>query len=92
MFVDTTMEQDVPTAFSPNGDGVNDVFRPVGMKFQNLVEFRVYNRWGQRVYSFANPNDKWNGKLNNGNEASEGTYYYIINAVGTNNILARLSI
>ena len=48
--VDTTMNQDVPSAFTPNGDGNNDVFKPVGIKFQYMVEFRVYNRWGQELF------------------------------------------
>ncbi len=41
----------VPTAFSPNGDGMNDVFRPILLGMRKLNFFNVYNRWGQLVYS-----------------------------------------
>jgi gliding motility-associated-like protein len=77
IFVDTTMEQDVPTAFSPNGDGVNDVFRPVGMKFQNLVEFRVFNRWGQEIFYTNSKEGGWDGTFH-GTPQDLGVYNYLI--------------
>jgi gliding motility-associated-like protein len=41
----------VPTAFSPNGDGINDFFRPKAIGMKSLDVFRIYNRWGQLLYS-----------------------------------------
>lgn len=66
----------IPTAFSPNGDGINDVFRVANLTFQNVQEFRVMNRWGQEVFS-ANDNRGWNGKFK-GKDQDANTYFYII--------------
>lgn len=66
----------IPTAFSPNGDGVNDLFKVVNLTFQNIQEFRVMNRWGQEVFS-ANDNRGWNGKFK-GKDQDPATFYYLI--------------
>ena len=52
----------VPNAFSPNGDGINDIFRPTPVGMRSLDVFRVYNRWGQLLYSNADANAGWDGK------------------------------
>lgn len=66
----------IPNAFTPNGDGLNDVFKPVN---GNLDEysFRVYNRWGLVVFETEDPEDFWQGEYQEGygNEA----YYNPIN-------------
>jgi len=71
----------IPNIFSPNGDGLNDEFiiTCTGMKTLNCD---IFNRWGQLVYTLTAPNQNWDGKLNNGNQATEGTYYFMLNAVG----------
>ena len=53
----------IPKAFSPNGDGKNDVFRP--MIFGNVVQFEwtIYNRFGQAVFASKNPSQGWNGSV-----------------------------
>ncbi|MBX2922667.1 MAG: PKD domain-containing protein [Chitinophagaceae bacterium] len=51
----------VPTAFSPNGDGVNDYVYVRGYAIQRMV-FRIYNRWGQLVFQTNDPNKGWDGK------------------------------
>jgi gliding motility-associated-like protein len=67
----------IPSAFSPNGDGKNDVFHIANLKFQKLVEFRVFNRWGQEIFS-TNDNAKgWDGSYK-GREQETGVYNYII--------------
>jgi gliding motility-associated-like protein len=66
----------IPTAFSPNDDGVNDLFRVANLTFQNIQEFRVMNRWGEEVFS-ANDNRGWNGKFRGKNQ-DPGTYFYLI--------------
>lgn len=65
----------VPNAFSPNGDGHNDIFRayPVGIAQFNY--FRVYNRWGQLVFSTSTPSAGWDGKIN-GKQQSTGTFVW----------------
>lgn len=65
----------VPTAFSPNGDGNNDLFRVANVTFQRVVEFRVFNRWGQEVFS-AQDNRGWNG-VYKGQDQDVGVYQYI---------------
>ena len=52
----------VPTAFSPNGDGKNDIFRPIPIGMRSLDVFRVYNRWGQLLYSGTDAETGWDGK------------------------------
>lgn len=67
----------VPTGFSPNGDGKNDVFRIANMTFQRLMEFRVFNRWGQEIFSTNNAKGGWDGTWK-GEPQPIGTYKYII--------------
>lgn len=75
--VDSTMNEDMPSGFTPNGDGLNDVFRPVGIKFQSTVDFRVYNRLGQQVFYSNNYKQGWDGTFN-GQPQDIGTYFYVI--------------
>lgn len=70
----------VPTAFTPNGDGRNDVFRVANLTFQKLIEFRVFNRWGQEVYSTTDNNGGWDGTWK-GVPQDVGVYKYIIRVV-----------
>lgn len=56
---------DVPTAFTPNGDGVNDVINVKGWGIKTLVEFRIYNRWGNEVFFSDDLNHGWDGMYNN---------------------------
>lgn len=70
----------VPKIFTPNGDGVNDEFR-VAYQSLNSFDGMVKNRWGRTVFQWTNPEKGWDGTVN-GREATEGTYFYLINAVG----------
>jgi gliding motility-associated-like protein len=51
----------VPTAFTPNGDGKNEILRPVMFGIKKLHYFRVYNRWGQMFYQTADAGKGWDG-------------------------------
>jgi len=53
----------VPTAFTPNNDGLNDLLRPTLMGVKKLNYFRVYNRWGQMMYETATERAGWDGRL-----------------------------
>ena len=67
-----------PTAFSPNGDGENDLFRPIQLNPSFIKEFIIYNRWGQVMYDDANLSDGgWNGQLN-GKDQPRDVYIYVI--------------
>jgi gliding motility-associated-like protein len=73
---------DLPNTFTPNGDGQNDLFRPFQpsiVRFISSVNFRVFNRWGQEVFTTTDPQLNWNGKNNAGVEMPEGVYFYICN-------------
>jgi gliding motility-associated-like protein len=67
----------VPTAFSPNGDGKNDVFRVANMTFQRIMEFRVFNRWGQEIFATTDAKGGWDGSWN-GEPQPIGNYRYMI--------------
>ncbi len=67
----------IPSGFTPNGDGVNDEFKPVNMRSQRLLQFRVYDRWGHCVFNTTDINKGWDGKYN-GNVMDSGVFTYII--------------
>lgn len=71
----------LPNTFTPNGDGTNDLFTlPVtGAK---TVNFEVYNRWGGIMYRAYGNKVSWDGIADNGNPASDGTYFYILKVTG----------
>ncbi len=65
----------VPSGFSPNKDGNNEVFRPIPIGMKSLDAFRVYNRWGQLVFSTTLIGVGWDGKFG-GQEQASGTYVW----------------
>jgi len=71
----------MPTVFTPNNDGLNDVLTPFLVGLKNFHYFHVYDRYGQLVYSTVNSNKGWNGKMN-GKDQPIGTYVWV--ASGTN--------
>ena len=77
VYVDNTMPQFIPSAFTPNGDGLNDVFRLTRFTFQRLIDFRVYNRWGNLVFQTADLNQGWDGTYQ-GVKQDMGVYNYVI--------------
>lgn len=73
---------DIPNAFTPNGDGINDYFFPRQFLSKDVSAFQmqVFNRWGQMIFMTNNLNGRgWDGKFN-GVEQSQGVYIYIITA------------
>jgi gliding motility-associated-like protein len=70
----------LPTAFSPNGDGKNEYFKPRNNCIASL-DFRIYNRWGNPVYISTSPLDPgWDGSTPKGKDSSDGVYVYILQA------------
>jgi gliding motility-associated-like protein len=65
----------VPNTFSPNGDGQNDVLRVLGPGVASVKLFRVFNRWGQMIFSSSDTNVGWDGTFN-GTELNPGVYMY----------------
>lgn len=70
-----------PNAFSPNGDGINDVFK--AKEYQSIVEFHAYifNRWGQKIYDWTDPAGEWDGTCN-GKDVKDGVYFLLCEAKG----------
>lgn len=77
---------DVPNAFSPDGDGINDYFFPRKISDQHITKFTmtIYNRWGQIVFQTSNAEGTgWDGKLNGENQPF-GVYVYQIEVIYAN--------
>ena len=74
---------EIPNVFTPNGDNVNDLFF---LKASNLetITIHIYDRWGHIVYisESEHGNIEWDGKYQSGKQAADGTYFYLIKAMG----------
>ncbi len=71
----------IPSAFTPNGDGLNDVFRIPPSNKNRLRQMRIYNRWGQIIYSTRDASAGWDGTVR-GKLADNGTYIYYLEMEG----------
>jgi gliding motility-associated-like protein len=69
----------VPSAFTPNNDGLNDILRPRYNGIKRLDYFAVYNRWGELVFKTSDMSKGWDGNYN-GRPQSMGTFVWIVNA------------
>lgn len=69
----------IPNAFTPNNDGLNDVFRMTGLPPDNITKFnfQVYDRWGKIIFSTTNISEGWNGTCN-GEICPAGAYPWIV--------------
>ena len=72
---------EMPNAFSPNGDGVNDTYRP--KNYQNITEFKamIFNRWGQCLYTWTDVAGEWDG-THKGKPVKDGVYFVRVTAKG----------
>jgi gliding motility-associated-like protein len=68
----------IPNAFTPNGDGINETFFPIGTNLTQdvFLEVLVYNRWGDLVYEGSDPNKPWDGSCGNLTSCPVGAYSY----------------
>lgn len=67
----------IPNAFTPNADGKNDAFKPICSCLVKSYSMIIMNRYGQKIFQSYNPDESWNGKVNNIDEEI-GVYYYLI--------------
>jgi gliding motility-associated-like protein len=72
----------VPNIFTPNKDGVNDLFNPI-VNGLSAIRGVIYNRWGELIYKWDSPKGGWDGRTNSGLEVPDGIYYYIVDAEGS---------
>lgn len=75
----------IPEVFTPNGDGTNDLFKPVFTFIPANYEMRIYNRWGNVVFETSSYTEPWDGNEPNGNSVQTGSYIYYIKIETPNN-------
>ena len=70
----------VPSAFTPNGDGLNDILAPIAVGIKQIEYFRIFNRWGQLVFSTTVNGRGWDGKIS-GSPQGTNTFVWICSAI-----------
>lgn len=68
----------IPNTFTPNGDGVNEEFKPGYECDIREYEFRIFNRWGEQIFYSAHPSFGWKGNVNDDTDAPMGVYVYYL--------------
>ena len=77
--VENCNQYELPNVFTPNGDGVNDLWIPqTGFKFVDRIDLVIANRWGNVVFTSQDPGIFWTGNNKDGNPLEGGTYVYTI--------------
>ena len=77
VWVDVLLALDIPSGFTPNGDGINDRWNLGGLDQYPSAEITLFNRWGDVLMTFGSTDGAWDGRLN-GTAVPVGTYYYHI--------------
>jgi gliding motility-associated-like protein len=82
---DDVSSLEFPNVFTPNGDGINDVFGPLtDRQLGTCTELRVFNRFGETVFFGNGIMMTWDGRTFAGEPATDGTYFYTFSASGSN--------
>jgi len=74
----------IPTAYTPNNDGLNDYFKPIMFGIKEVQSFKVFNRWGQLMYDYKWNSKGWDGTFN-GTPQQPGVYVWMMQATGIDN-------
>jgi gliding motility-associated-like protein len=72
----------IPNIFTPNADGKNDAFYIPGICGDETFLLQIFDRWGVLLFSANQRNNVWDGRLNDGNDAPDGVYFFIVNVSG----------
>ncbi len=81
----------MPNAFTPNDDGLNDLYPMNQFKVKGSVyTIKLYNRWGEKLADYTSPDMNWDGTIN-GKPAPEGVYVYFVNWIGCDNYMRTLT-
>lgn len=77
---------EMPNAFSPNGDGINDIYKAKATH-KSIVDFKAYifNRWGQKLYEWNNIDGGWDGTYH-GSPVKAGVYFVLVKARGADGV------
>ncbi|HDR68072.1 MAG TPA: gliding motility-associated C-terminal domain-containing protein, partial [Bacteroidaceae bacterium] len=68
----------LPNVFSPNNDGINDIYIPLRTAYVERVDMKIFNRWGLKVFETEDPDINWDGKISGTDKlVASGVYYYI---------------
>jgi gliding motility-associated-like protein len=70
----------VPSAFTPNGDGLNDVIRPIAVGVRQIKYFRIFNRWGQMIFNTTINEHGWDGKIG-GTPQGSNVFVWMVSAI-----------
>jgi gliding motility-associated-like protein len=79
--IDGFSEVKLPNVFTPNNDGVNDLFKPISKGLEELKVW-VYNRHGVLMHHWVGVNGFWDGRTTAGTECPDGVYMYVVEAKG----------
>ncbi len=80
-----TSTLEVPNVFTPNGDGVNDVFHTRNVNITSY-SLNIFNRWGESVFKTDDVSKGWDGTIN-GKEVPDGTYLFLLEAKGADDVI-----
>jgi gliding motility-associated-like protein len=87
--VDNCPEYTLPNVFTPNGDGINDIFHPFPYSYIRDIDIKIFDRWGLLMFQTSDPDINWDGKNNfTHDNCSDGVYYYTckVNAIHFNGV------
>ena len=70
----------IPNAFTPNGDGNNDILRMLSSGFKKINHFRIFNRWGQKVFETNDYYNGWDGRVGN-MEQQTSTFFWVVSVI-----------
>ena len=81
IIVENGLTLEIPNVFTPNGDGINDLFTILSSGVKE-IDLQIFNRWGQKLYAFNGPKAAWDGLSETGTKVSDGTYFFFVKATG----------
>ena len=83
--------KDIMNLFTPNNDGINDLWELPGLSEWGKCDVKVYNRWGKLVYADPDYNNDWNG-MSDGKPVPEGPYYFVIKTLNAGTVKGTVNI
>ena len=84
IIVENGLTLEIPNVFTPNGDGINDLFTILSTGVKE-IDLQIFNRWGQKLYAFNGPKAAWDGLSESGARVPDGTYFFFVRATGFDN-------
>lgn len=91
--IDNCPVYELPNIFTPDGDGINDVFKPFPYKYVQDIHIKIWNRWGEEVFETTNPYIGWDGRHKESKRlCADGVYFYVceVNEIRLNGIEKRI--